>query len=227
MYSSLDRVDIELKGDNGYIQTDHRTSSELEQDKAISIVFAIIRVLNPMRMGRQAGKKAIVRYTFTDEMPPLFMQEAIVSAGGVPQFDGTDIPFSGQRVNVDSLLNQGMQSIAHDKFEKKGYKFLPEHLRFFEARLIPRAQELKENEIAYWRTVIMAGAYAGEVLRNLVGGNWRINFDASSTLPITFDVGGAAFNLTGKAIKLLENGETDSLAAMINVALKMRQEGKI
>jgi len=72
MYSSLDRVDILLAPDADghprYVQTDHRTAEEVEEEPALSILFAVVRLLNPRRMVLTVNPlgKAIKRFANGD-----------------------------------------------------------------------------------------------------------------------------------------------------------------
>ena len=63
MFSSLDRVDIELSPDADgraqYVQTDHRSSDEIELTRELSAAFALVRILNPKRMVEAGGRNQL------------------------------------------------------------------------------------------------------------------------------------------------------------------------
>jgi hypothetical protein len=64
VFSSLDRVDIVLKpgpdGRKQFVQTDHRTAQEIEQEPELSVLFALIRILNPRRMADAGSPEPVV-----------------------------------------------------------------------------------------------------------------------------------------------------------------------
>src|SRR3954471_22529324 len=89
MFSSLDRADIVLKpgadGRQQYVQTDHRTPEEVEQEPELSVLFAVVRILNPKRAAALEGQGALepaVTYSAQDG-PPEFLRRAIRAAGGL------------------------------------------------------------------------------------------------------------------------------------------------
>jgi hypothetical protein len=109
VFSSLDRIDIVLtRGPDGrrrYVQTDHRTADEIEQEPALSTLFALVRVLNPKRTIEAGSPEPDVAYSVRDP-PPVFLRRAIRAAGGrvvvgldeVPVADAEDLPRLGEVV---------------------------------------------------------------------------------------------------------------------------------
>ena len=52
MFSSLDRVDIvytDLEGRDHWLQSDHRSPDAIAAEAELSLLFALIRLLNPPR----------------------------------------------------------------------------------------------------------------------------------------------------------------------------------
>src|SRR5262245_19694985 len=84
MFSTLDRIDIVTRGADGrkqYVQTDHRTAEEIEQEPELSILFAVIRVLNGIQMTETGASEPVVIY-IAQSQPPEFLRSAIRAAGG-------------------------------------------------------------------------------------------------------------------------------------------------
>ena len=84
MFSSLDRADIVLKagpdGRQQYVQTDHRTAAEIEQEPDLSVLFTLVRILNPKRMAEAGSPEPVVIYS-AQERPPEFLRRA--RGGGI------------------------------------------------------------------------------------------------------------------------------------------------
>jgi hypothetical protein len=85
VFLSLDRVDIVLKpGPDGgprCVQTDYRIAAEIEQEPDISVIFAIIRVLNSKRIVEPGSPEPVVICS-SPERPPTSSSGAIRAAGG-------------------------------------------------------------------------------------------------------------------------------------------------
>lgn len=82
MYASLDRIDIVMQRDDGrkeYWQTDHRTAEEVERQRPLSILFALVRILNPRR-GDEADP--VMVYSAAHP-PPEFLLQALRAAGAL------------------------------------------------------------------------------------------------------------------------------------------------
>lgn len=85
MYASLDRIDVVAQRNDGrreYWQTDHRTTEEVEREPALSVLFALTRILNPRR-GNEAGAPEPVVIYSASHPPPQFLLQAIRAAGGL------------------------------------------------------------------------------------------------------------------------------------------------
>nr|MBA2543774.1 hypothetical protein [Deltaproteobacteria bacterium] len=77
MFCALDKIDLAatVDGQTVAIQTDHRASAEVESELALSILFAITRVVNAR------GEAAQVHYVVAD--PPAAFAEALHAVGAV------------------------------------------------------------------------------------------------------------------------------------------------
>ena len=88
MFSSLDRIDIVLRGKDGrdeYVQTDHRAAEEIEEERELSAVFALTRVLNAKRNVAEGLPEPVVQYVM-QHRPPDFLVPVIQAAGGIILF---------------------------------------------------------------------------------------------------------------------------------------------
>src|SRR5215208_6726203 len=95
MYTSLDRIDIVARSKDGraqYVQTDHRTAEENEAEAELSVVFALVRVLNPRRAAKEGEPEPLVIYHALED-PPAFLRRAIAAAGGRVTFGNAAVDF--------------------------------------------------------------------------------------------------------------------------------------
>jgi hypothetical protein len=220
MYSSLDRADMIIKHGDGmsiYLQTDHRSPAEIETEHDLSTVFAITRVLFPIRMGRQSGEPFKVHYTI-NEQPPEFLHQAIASAGGILSIDQTEIAYPGQPPSLVQLLNGSLSNLGRAVAQKQGKSLTLDGLREVERIYLEKGLDHDEDEIDYWTAVVELGAFAGEVMRSLKGGGWNATDQDIGTLPLAYECGPMVVNFMGKAIKFFDAGQEDSLAYMVESA---------
>ncbi|MFC1610137.1 hypothetical protein ACFL6C_04215 [Myxococcota bacterium] len=222
MYSSLDRIDIVAEQPDGTqfsVQTDHRSAEEIESEPDLSIIFTLIRILNPLRMGEMAVGG--VDYIF-QAPPPDFLQQAVASAGAVLKVDKQPVPYTGPELEVTVLANQSLAALANDVAKERGLPFTEEGLAELEAEIAEDIPDQEEDEVGYWTTVIQLGAFCGEVIRAAVGGSWIVPEMAMSSLPFVFQatVRGdeSKINPLGKAIKFLDDPESDSLTGLVGYA---------
>lgn len=222
MYSSLDRVDIVARTKDGarlYIQTDHRTSAEIEQERDLSVVFLIARLINAIRMAKAESNKYQIIYS-CQYNPPEFFQQIIASTGAILKTkDENELPFKGTLCDVEYILNGALYAIAIQRAQFLKENFTINAMHKYEKMVSTMKIDPEEDEVVYWTTVIQIGAFAGEILRRTLGGKWTFD-DEMGPLPFVFDCRGAKVNFMGKATKFLEMGEEDSIAYLLLVALK-------
>lgn len=89
MYASLDRIDIvtqrivtQRDGRKEYWQTDHRDANEIEKQRALSILFALTKILNPRR-GLEPGEPEPVMIYSAISPPREFLLRALRAAGAL------------------------------------------------------------------------------------------------------------------------------------------------
>jgi hypothetical protein len=224
VFSSLDRADIVLKpgpdGRQQYVQTDHRTAEEIEQEPDLSTLFAIIRILNPKRMAEDGSPEPLVIYS-AQEPPPDFLRRAIRAAGGQLVVGDAQQPVSdqGEPPALGEVIESAFANLARAVATEYGTSQSPEGLAVVERALAELAGHPEEDEVVYWSAVVKLGSFGGEVVRASNGGRWVVV--DSGTLPFAlttrFRGGEATVNPLGKAVKRFENGEEDSLVALVSL----------
>ena len=222
VFSSLDQVDIVARDKSNrliLVQSDHRSSQEIEKDVELSAVFALARVLNAFRVAKSKGEKATIIYDFNTEAPPDFLSQAIVSAGGSITLKSKSFRYRGKTVDTDKIFDKMMAGLANKVVKRERKQFLLDSLKDYERSVENKKFSKESDEVKYWTMVIELAAFAGEVLRKETGGGWIVDDREFFTLPFAFhckakDYDGLV-NFIGKAIKFLNNPEGDSLAYLV------------
>lgn len=224
MFSSLDRVDIVLKprpdGRQQFVQTDHRTAAEVEQERELSALFALVRVLNPKRMAEAGAPEPVVMYS-VQERPPEFLRRVVHAAGGQliigaglqPEAEVEPPP------SLDEIIESSVAGLARAVAAEYCAPLTPSGLESVECKLAGLAGNPEEDEYAYWSAVLKLGSFGGEVIRASNGGRWKVTDSGRLPIALTTRFRGeeATVNPIGKAIKRFTNGEEDSLIALVNL----------
>lgn len=226
MFSSLDRADIAMEspvdGRVEFVQTDHRSANELEQDRELATLFLLIRILQPKRMVKPGSPEPMVSCLFM-EPPPEFIREVVASCGGRIVLGEKLIPVDDLPTPrpLDHLLADAFHALAVSVAEEFSTSLTVEGLAIIENQILQQFEPLDENEIAYWSAVVKLGAFAGELVRQANGGHW--NKVETGTLPLalatSFRGGTASVNPLGKAIKFFDNGPDDSLVSLVELLM--------
>lgn len=225
MFTSLGSIDIVARRKDGraeYVQTDHRTAEEIEAEAELSVVFALVRVLNPRRMAKEGEPEPVVIYHAREE-PPAFLRQAIAAAGGRLTFGNAPVdavPDVEAAPPLAEVLASAFAALARRTAEEHEVELTQEGLEVVEAALAETAGDPEEDEYEYWSAVLRLGGFGGEIIRASNGGHWA--YSDSGTLPMvletTFRGGRATVNPLGKAIKRFgEGGEGDSLVGLVGL----------
>jgi hypothetical protein len=225
VFSSLDRADVVLKpgadGRQQFVQTDHRTSEEIEQAPELSTLFALVRVLNPKRMAKASSTEPVVIYS-AQHRPPEFLRRAIRAAGGQLTIGlrTQPEPEEGETAPLEEVIGSAFTNLARTVAAEYRVELNAAGLEKIEEALSEMAGDPEENEFAYWSAVVKLGSFAGELIRALNGGRWVVV--ESGSLPFglvtTFQGEQATVNPLGKAIKRFANGEEDSVGFLVSAA---------
>jgi hypothetical protein len=222
MFSSLDRADIVLKPTDGrkqYVQTDHRTPEEMEEEPELSVLFALVRVLNPKRMAEKGEPEPVVLYEAMHR-PPDFLCRAIRAAGGRLSVgrNPQPVPDAGTPP-LEEVIESAFTGLAPRVAAEHGVELSLTGLEVVERNLAGTAPDAEEDEFAYWSAVLKLGTFAGELIRAAKGGRWVVV--DTGTLPLalttTYEGSEATVNPLGKAVKRFANGEEDSVAFMVEL----------
>lgn len=223
MYSSLDRVDIVLEpgadGRRQFVQTDHRTPEEIEREPELSTLFALVRVLNPMRMAGADSPEPVVIYS-AEHCPPEFLRRAIRAARGLltVRKSSQPEPDEGETPPLEEVIQSTFSNLARAVSAEFGVALDPDGLEVVESALADAAEGHEEDEATYWSAVVKLGGFAGEVIRSSNGGRWVVV--DSGSLPFALSTGfqgqQATVNPLGKAVKRFANGAEDSLVSLVH-----------
>ena len=185
MYSSLERVDIVLKDDNGttvHAQTDHRSAEQVAAAPEISILFAIARVLNARR---NAPRRLRVAY-FARCEPPAFLKQVLAALGAELFVDQQHRALNGRPAPVDPLLNEQLAALAERTRIAHGLGDDFASVERF-ARSVGATPPPEEDEAAHWTRIFELAASAGRVLARGSSARWRIE-EKKELVPFVFRV---------------------------------------
>lgn len=224
MFSSLDRVDIVLEPDadgrQQFVQTDHRSATEIEQEPELSALFALVRVLNAKRMAESDSPEPVVLYV-TQERPPVFLRRVIHAAGGRLVVGAGRPPEAeeGLALSLDEVIESCFARLARSVANEYNVPQTVQGLEALESKLAVLAGDPEDDEFGYWSAVLKLGTFGGEIIRATNGGEWIVGNSGSLPLALATKFRGepATVNPLGKAIKRFANGEEDSLAWFVNV----------
>jgi hypothetical protein len=205
-------------GREQFIQTDHRTAEEIRLAPELSVLFALVRILNPKRSVKPEAPEPAVLY-LCQNRPPDFLQGAIRAAGAqlIVDGDGQPLPAAGPAPGLEEVLEPAFRGLAQRTAAEHDVELTVKGLERVEAATAAAAGTPEQDEIRYWSAVMKLAAFGGEVLRAGNGGQWRVVNSGSLPFALftTFRGEEATVNLLGKAIKRFANGEGDSLVTMV------------
>jgi len=223
MFSSLDRIDIvtqdKTSGQKHFVQTDHRSAAEIQQEEEVSILFALTRVLNARLMGEQEGGVRV--FYVCSERPPDFLQRAVVAAGGRIQINDQDHIYEGVLGTPGELAEEAFRRLARRVLRQRDLPLEERALAELEQEHL-HAPGPEDDEMGHWSRVVELAAVAGELLRGKCGGRW-MEGSGMATLPFIFHLapGGdesPRINAVGRAERFLQSGERDSLVHLLRMA---------
>lgn len=220
MFSSLDRVDLVYTAADGrtrWLQSDHRRPAEVEAEAELSLLFALIRLLDPRRDFPSDGDPPVLEYR-CQHTPPIFLRVAIASADA-ELFVDAPVPFDGVAPDPEGLARLAFAALATRVAQASG---VPCDLPGL-AQLGRDQPTLAQgtDEVSYWRAVVQLAAFTGEVLRTHAGGHWILNVGADAgVFPFMFAVHEhGVLDLFAAAIDLVEGDAGVELRARVETAI--------
>ncbi len=224
MFCSLDSVDIVYTAPDGrerWMQTDHRRPAQIEAEPELSVLFALIRLLDPPRHQGPAAERPVLEYR-CQHHPPEFLRAAIAGAGAELIVSSTDDPAVDRIVPYERIAPDP-EVLGDLAFAALAARIISERDLSCDLVGLDRLElsvpqlALATDELAYWRTLVELAAVAGEAIRAAVGGHWRLR--DHGTLPFLFLAGPTAAPIEvdplDKAMHRIDDGPHHSLVALV------------
>lgn len=230
MYSSLGSVDIVYKQKDGTIvacQTDHRSAAEIQKEADYSVVFAIVRAETARRVLDTEYPKEKRRVEFSyEKKPPQKIIDLVASLGAESCVNlHTVLKPKGGR-DIEKTLNAAMDSIGKKFAKDNSFEISVGGAQKADKLVLMLKPNAETDIIGYWKIVIGFAAFAALVLKKEMNGNWGIEHGIPMAVPLKFTIRddtkkenkeftNARIFLVAKVTKLIENGEEDSVAALL------------
>ena len=215
MFSSLDRVDLVYTGPDGrvrWLQSDHRRPAQIESEAELSLIFALIRLLDPRRDFPEGDEQPVLEYR-CQHTPPAFLRTAIAAAGAELVVDGP-VPFEGVAPDPGLLLRLALAALADRVARERAVACDLAGLAQLEREQPTRGRDT--DEVAYWRAVVQLASFTGEVLRARLGGDWCLRGgDEAGVVPAMFVVDAVTIDVFAAAIDRVEGVEGADLCARV------------
>jgi hypothetical protein len=216
MYSSLLKIDIVANAPEGplYVQTDHRRRDEIEGEPEISVLFALVRVLNARAHAKAEGKPATIVYACMDDAPP-FLVDALAAAGAELEVQGGTVPrkkLAPTGATPAELADRSFADLVKRVQARIGLTDLGGTLRALEAETLvdpPVEDDEEDGGIRFWTRVLELAAVTGELLRARGGGRW-IEAERAD-IPFGFEQDGRITLATNRAARFIADGEGESM----------------
>jgi len=228
VYCSLDKIDLAatVDGRQVAIQTDHRSTAEIEDRLELSVLCAMTRVIN-------ARERAGTVY-YVIGQPPGLLAEALGAVGAVisdsasweatARLPTTTPPHPSEEL-AGELADRCFQELARRVAARVGTRDLAVALRMLEDQTLA-APPTADDPSAYWQRVLELAALTGELLRAkaahlAASGRW-VQTDRA-LVPFGFELtevdGGASVLFpTNRAQRLIEDGRDESLFKLLAAA---------
>ena len=159
MYCSLDKIDLaaQVEGREVALQTDHRSTDEIEAEPELSALFAMARVLNAREHLSEAGHPDptdAVRYVVSAE-PPAVLIEALRAVGAtLERTEPLALRHERERlgelskVAIGELADRSFRALARRAATRIGTRDLAIALRMLEDQTLadPPAREDEDRK---------------------------------------------------------------------------------
>lgn len=225
MFADLDQIDIVLDDEDGKrvgIQTDHRSSAELADDEPRSLVFALARVLGPLRS--EAGLGAI-RYAFRFA-PPARLRAALEAAGCGLEVGGRAVEAIGgpDPERVEALGGEALDMIGASALTSRGLPLTEGGLQALEAALETERAGFEAASVEQRHTLVLElGAAAGVILGNTRSGRWVQDDDFGHAIPFTLEADGQRCNVFGRAERFYAESADEGPSTLLRSLAENRE----
>lgn len=228
MYCSLDKIDLAAVADERpvAVQTDHRSSDEIEAEPELSALLAMARVVNARTHLADSGQLGgVVHYVVAHE-PPAVLRDALAVTGAVLELPDRTREQLGPMSDdaAAALADLHFAALARRAAARIGTRDLAIALRMLEQQTFAAAPE-RDDEAAYWRRVLELAALAGELLRTkFPGSRWIVSDRAVVPFGFQLPTGAAIMFPTNRAQRVIEDGADESLFKLLLAADETTQQ---
>lgn len=227
MYCALDKIDLAatVEGRRIAVQTDHRAADEINRDLALSILFALTRVIN--------ARQDIAQVHYIVAQPPPRLAEALAAAGAVvsgsaARLPATEAPAFSEDL-VSEIADQCFREVAQRAAAATGARDFALALRMLEDQTHAAPPE-QADPARFWRRVIELAALSGELLRaRFPSAHWIVSERAMVPFGLSLPLEHATSTIvfpTNRAQRLIEEGRDHSLFELLVAAEETRSLDK-
>lgn len=210
MFCSLQKIDaVLMEGPDAVaIQTDHRDAADVEEDWALSVIFAAARARNPLL----SGNATKVRFVLMGEASPRFVRfltllgaEVETQPGGVRHAPAPD------PAAVDAEVRAAVAELAAEIFQVYDAQPDAAGLALVEQAILEdrgHARPDDETRIEFWTAVVGLGAATVATVQALHGGELVASEALAGMVPYRLRVGDTLLAVFGRAEEFLDRDPT-------------------
>lgn len=208
----IDRIRPQADGKAIVLVEDERNAANMSRSPGLSTVIAVARVLNAKRvLDAKYNGKGEVRYA-CGCMPPSFLFDAIVRAGGVvSDRSGENIVVPAAPGAVAGIIDHAFAELAHGLRSSIGAHDMAGALKKVETQRRAAPLDRDENTVLYWTAVFELSALAGELSRQR-GGRWIDTKEMPVPFAIRFSTGELA--APAKTAMQIVEGAADPMSSL-------------
>lgn len=210
MFADLEQIDLiyeDAEGQRIAAQTDHRTTQELVDDAARTVIFTLARIYAPLL---DQPAPAQVEYVF--QHPPPQPLRDVINAAGASVTGNDDIqPSPAKRDDrmACAALGAAMQHIGQAVLTRHEQPTTLAGLQALERALEPSRDEVVQGPALQRYTAQMElAAAASVVMQAECEGTWHPDPSFQEPFPFALDIDGRRANIFGRAARYyLENAD--------------------
>ncbi len=229
MFCALDKIDLAatVEGRRIAVQTDHRSNEEISRDLALSILFALTRVIN--------ARQDLAQVHYIVAQPPARFAEALAAAGAVvsgsaARLTATDAPAFSEDL-ISEIADDCFREVAQRAAATTGTRDFALALRMLEDQT--HASPLQQDDPArFWRRVIELAALSGELLRaRFPSAHWVVSERALVPFGVSLPLDPLEYRSTvvfptNRAQRLIEDGRDQTLFELLTAIEETRSHDR-